>query len=195
VQIRTGSATTAEQFAALPLLHTSGVLTAATYTVPGALLQEGQTYSYTVTARDVAVGVPGCEVASLPASVTVASAVLPSAIRIVGYVYATTFAGHGLDGNTDGPWDGAFPVKNVNAYRQTEYWMDDLHSTAAATFSSSPDVVKSGSYWEMRLQGWLGGQHADLWHGRLYSSSPVGQYAKVSGAAPVSSVVTEGYTP
>jgi hypothetical protein len=70
VQIRTGSATTAAEFAALPVLHTSGVLTAATYTVPGSLLAANTTYSYTVTARDVAVGVPGCEVASLPAAVT-----------------------------------------------------------------------------------------------------------------------------
>jgi hypothetical protein len=84
VQIRTGSATTAEQFAALPLLHTSGVLTAATYTVPGSLLTADTTYSYTVTARDVAVGVPGCEVASLPAVITALHIVAYAHLRIGG---------------------------------------------------------------------------------------------------------------
>jgi hypothetical protein len=148
------------------------------------------TSAFTVTATDA-----NGDTGSRAYSVTVAALVLPSAIRIVGYVYATTFAGHGLDGNTSGPWDGAFPVKGAGAYEQTEFWMDDPHSTAAATFSSAPDVTKAGSYWEMRLDGWKDGSYADLWHGRLYSSSPVGQYDKVSGAAPVSSVVTEGYTP
>jgi hypothetical protein len=83
VQIRTGSASTAAEFAALPLLHTSGVLTAATYTVPGSLLSAGATYSYTVTARDVAVGVPGCEVASEPASFTAVTDGQALSLRLV----------------------------------------------------------------------------------------------------------------
>jgi hypothetical protein len=70
VQIRQGTATTAEQFAALPVIHTSGVRTQASYTVPPNLLVLGTTYSYVVTARDVAPGTPGCEVASLPATFT-----------------------------------------------------------------------------------------------------------------------------
>jgi hypothetical protein len=86
VQIRTGSASTAAEFAALPLLHTSGVLTAATYTVPGSLLLLDTDYTYTVTALDVAVGVPGCEVASDPAQLQ--PKVAGMRVAITGYAAA-----------------------------------------------------------------------------------------------------------
>jgi hypothetical protein len=50
------------------VIHTSAVRTSATYTVPPNLLVAGNTYTYTVTARDVAQGTPGCEVTSAPAN-------------------------------------------------------------------------------------------------------------------------------
>jgi len=53
------------------VIHTSAVLTSATYTVPSAILTSGYAYTYTVTARDVAVGTPGCEVASADTSFNV----------------------------------------------------------------------------------------------------------------------------
>ena len=52
-------------------VHTSAVLTETSYTVPPSLLENGYAYTWTVTARDVATGTPGCEATSESATIEV----------------------------------------------------------------------------------------------------------------------------
>ena len=97
---------------------TSGVLTQPSYTVPSALLTDGIEYEHQVTARDVAVGTPGCEVASAWATFT--ARVTPSGdftIDLVAsqpgqYPYnlpaSLTMVGGGVGGGS-GPWLGTWP--------------------------------------------------------------------------------------